>query len=61
MIILYTERYDILTIYYYNEDGKLYYINIYENGYMVEMNSVMLNMDDIRRCYRNEIIHDDNL
>lgn len=61
MIILYTERYDILTIYYYNEDGKLYYINIYENGYMVEMNSVMLSMDDIRRCYRNEIIHDDNL
>lgn len=61
MIVLYTERYDILTIYYYDEDNVLRYIDIYADGYCSEGVSCITNLSTIRHYYGDEIIHDDNL
>lgn len=59
MIVTYRD--DILSIYYYDEEMRLNVDYVYSDGYSWGCISAFTSLKEIRRTYRDEIIHDDNI
>jgi len=61
MIVTYDEKFDTFCIYYYDYVMQLNVICVYEDSSAVTVPSAFVSFKDIRRVYRDEIIHDDNI
>jgi hypothetical protein len=60
MIILYLEKWDMLSIYYYR-GRDLFCIDIFDEENFSDSMSALRDFKDVRKFYSDEIIHDDNL